>query len=113
MTSSQRSSQRRSGMKSITAIYLILFASLSMFAQSGPSAAPAAPADFRGENVIVAGAGNLIVFDFGHSSTGVTITGLRHSFFAPQTRITIETPGTTGNIQSVTYDAGIQVIGTG
>src|SRR5207248_8628339 len=64
-------------------------------------------------STVLDGAGNLVVFDAGRSTTGVTVTGLRHSFFAPQTRLTVQRPGTTGNIQTATYDAAIRVIGVG
>jgi hypothetical protein len=94
-------------MKTLMTIGLVLMMSLSVFAQVPLPI-------FRGAgNAVVDSAGNLVVFDAEQSSTGVTVTGLRRSFFAPQTRITIQSPGTTGNVQTVTYDAGIQVIGVG
>jgi hypothetical protein len=93
-------------MKVLTTIGLVLVMAMSGLAQ-------VAEQPFRGGAAVVDSAGNLIVFDSGRSTTGVTITGLRRSFYAPQTRITIQRPGTTGNIQTVTYDAGIQVIGAG
>jgi hypothetical protein len=93
-------------MKVLTTIGLVLVMAMSGLAQ-------VAEPPFRGGDAVVDSAGNLIVFDSGRSTTGVTITGLRRSFYAPQTRITIQRPGTTGNIQTVTYDAGIQVIGVG
>jgi hypothetical protein len=94
-------------MKALTTIGLVLLTSMSGLAQLG------VPVFRGGGNAVVDGAGNLVVFDSGQSATGVTITGLRRSFFAPQTRITIQSPGTTGNVQTVIYDAEIQVIGTG
>jgi hypothetical protein len=94
-------------MKVLTTIGLILLMSMSGFAQVG------VPIFRGGGNALVDSAGNLVVFDSGQSATGVTITGLRRSFFAPQTRITIQSPGTTGNVQKDTYAAGLQVIGTG
>ena len=42
-----------------------------------------------------------------------TITGLRHSFYAPKTRVTVQRPGATENIQTVEYDGALQVIGVG
>jgi hypothetical protein len=62
-------------------------------------------------NSILDSSGNLYVFDFGRSTTGVTVTGLRHTFYAPKTRVTVQRPGTTGNIQTVEYDAALHVIG--
>src|SRR5262245_56276090 len=62
---------------------------------------------------ILDSSGNLFVFDFGRSTTGVTVTGLRHTFFAPETRVTVQSPGTAGNIQTVEFDAALHVIGTG
>ena len=94
-------------MKVLTTIGLVLLISVSGF---GQTAAPV----FRGiGTAVVDSAGNLVIFDSGRSGTGVTLTGVPRSFFSPETRITIQSPGTTGNIQTVTYNAGIQVIGTG
>ena len=62
---------------------------------------------------VVDSSGNLVVFDQGRSTTGVTVTGLRHSFFPPATRVTVQRPGTTGNTQTVSYDAALHVIGVG
>jgi len=62
---------------------------------------------------VVDSSGNLVVFDEGRSTTGVTVTGLRHSFYPPVTRVTVQRPGTTGNTQTVSYDAALQVIGVG
>jgi len=68
---------------------------------------------FQEGSTVVDDAGNLVVLDAGRSTTGVTVTGLRRTFFAPQTRVTVQRPGTTGNTQTVTYDAAIRVIGVG
>jgi hypothetical protein len=96
----------RSGMKVLTTIGLVLLMSRSGWAQT------AAPV-FRGiGNAVVDSAGDLVVFDSGESTTGVTVTGVRRSFFPPETRITIQPPGS-GAPQTVTYNAGIQVLGTG
>jgi len=43
---------------------------------------------------ILDSSGNLFVFDFGRSTTGATVTGLRHTFYAPNTRVTVQRPGT-------------------
>src|SRR5437867_11016998 len=94
-------------MKLITTIGLVLLLSINGWAQT------TATAVYREGNTVLDSAGNLVVFDFGRSTTGVTITGLRHSFYAPQTRVTIQHPGTTGNIQTITYDAGLEIIGVG
>jgi len=96
-------------MKLITTICLVLLVTMSGWAQMPVGT----PLGSRGGNTVVDGGGALVVFDFLRSSTGVTVTGLRHSFYAPQTRVTIQSPGTTGNVQTVTYDGEIRVIGTG
>ncbi len=96
-------------MKLMTTIGLVLLVSMSSWAQMPVGI----PLGSRGGNVVVDGGGALVVFDSLRSSTGVTVTGLRHSFYAPQTRVTIQSPGTTGNVQTVTYDGEIRVIGTG
>jgi hypothetical protein len=61
---------------------------------------------------ILDSSGNLFVFDFGRSTTGATVTGLRHTFYAPNTRVTVQRPGTTG-IQTVEFDGALHVIGAG
>src|SRR5262249_24559235 len=105
---------RRSGMKVLTTIGFVLLMSMSGLAQNpgflqGPGVLP-----FRGGNSVVDSAGNLVVIDLGRSTTGVTVTGLQHSFFPPQTRVTVQTPGTTGNLQTATYNnVALQVIGVG
>src|SRR5262245_5382811 len=94
-------------MRVIVAISLALVLSLSGLAQG-----ISGPVGDRGGNSILDASGNLFVFDFSRSTTGVTITGLRQSFYAPKTEVTVQKPGTTGNIQTVEYDASLQVIGT-
>src|SRR5580693_7047179 len=94
-------------MKVMMTIGLALLISVSGWAQT-----TTATAVFQERNIVVDGSGNLAVFDSGRSTTGVTITGLRHSFYTPKTRITIQHPGTTGNTQTVQYDGALQVIGT-
>jgi hypothetical protein len=64
-------------------------------------------------SVVVDNAGNLVAFDFQRNTTGVTITGWWHSFYAPQTRVTLQQKGTTNNLQTVTYDASLRVVGVG
>ena len=99
-------------MKVLTTIGSVLLMSMTGLAQNpGFPQGPAVP-PFRGSNSVVDNAGNLVVFDVGRSTTGVTVTGLQHSFFTPQTRVTVQRPGT-GNVQTVTYDAALQVIGVG
>jgi hypothetical protein len=93
-------------MRVIVAIGLALLLSLSGFAQT-------ATVVYQGSNSVLDTSGNLFVFDSGRNTTGVTITGLRHSFFAPKTRITVQRPGSSGNIQTVEYDGDIRVIGVG
>jgi hypothetical protein len=68
---------------------------------------------YQGSNSVLDTSGNLFVFDSGRNTTGVTITGLRHSFFAPKTRITVQRPGSSGNTQTVEYDGDVRVIGVG
>jgi hypothetical protein len=94
-------------MKVMMTIGLALLISVSGWAQT-----TTATAVYQERNIVVDGSGNLAVFDSGRSTTGVTITGLRHSFYTPKTRITIQHPGTTGNTQTVAYDGALQVIGT-
>lgn len=94
-------------MRVIAAIGFALLLSVSGLAQTTTS-------EFsQSGNAVLDNAGNLFVFDFGRSTTGVTITGLRHSFYAPKTRVTVQRPGTTGNVQTVEYDGALQVIGVG
>jgi hypothetical protein len=94
-------------MRTILTIGLALMLPMSAWTQT------TATVVYREGRAVVDGAGNLVVFDEGRSTTGVTVTGLRHSFFAPSTRVTVQHPGTTGNIQTVTYDAALQVIAVG
>jgi hypothetical protein len=94
-------------MKLLTTIGLILLVSVGAWAQVGVPV-------FRGAgNAVLDSAGNLVVLDPAQSTTGVTLTGFRRTFYPPETRITIQNPGTSGNVQTVTYNAGIQVIGNG
>ena len=101
-------------MKVLTTIGFVLLTSMTGLAQNpgfpqGPAVHP-----FRGSNSVVDNAGNLVAFDVGRSTTGVTVTGLQHSFYPPQTRVTVQRPGTTGNVQTVMYDnVALQVIGIG
>src|ERR1700730_11365949 len=94
-------------MRAIMTVGFALLISVSGWAQT-----TTATAVYQERNIVVDGSGNLGVFDSGRSTTGVTITGLRHSFFSPKTRITIQHPGTTENTQTVEYDAALKVIGT-
>jgi len=94
-------------MKTILTIGLALMLPISAWTQT------TATVVYREGRAVVDSAGNLVVFDEGGSTSGVTVTGLRHSFYAPSTRVTVQHPGTTGNIQTVAYDAALQVIGVG
>ena len=94
-------------MRMILKIGLALMLPMSAWAQT------TATSIYRAGHAVVDSAGNLVVFDEGRSTTGVTITGARHSFYAPVTRVTVQHPGTTGNIQTVSYDAELQFIGVG
>jgi len=94
-------------MRVIVAIGLALVLSMSGLAQT------TATAVYQDGATILDNAGNLLVVDPGRSTSGVTITGLRHSFFAPKTRLTIVTRGATSPSASVEYDAAIRVIGVG
>src|SRR5262245_37691267 len=100
--------QRRSFMRAIAAICFALIISVSGLAQTATTATV-----YQDGYSLLDGSGNLFVFDFGRSTTGVTITGLRHSFYAPKTRVTVQSPGATENIQTVEYDGALQVIGVG
>jgi hypothetical protein len=94
-------------MKLLTTIGLILLISMGSWAQVGVPV-------FRGAgNAVLDSAGNLVVFDPTQSTTGVTVTGLRRTFYPPETRVTVQSPGTSGNVQTVTYNARIEVLGTG
>jgi len=94
-------------MRVIAAIGLVLILSMSGLAQT------TATTVYQEGAAILDSAGNLLVADPGRSTSGVTITGLRHSFFAPKTRLTILPKGATSPSASVEYDAAIRVIGVG
>jgi hypothetical protein len=94
-------------MKAFLMIALTTMLAISSWAQT------ASTIFHREGPAVVDSSGNLVVFDEGRSTTGVTVTGLRHSFFAPVTRVTVQHPGTTGNTQTVSYDAALHVIGVG
>jgi hypothetical protein len=94
-------------MRVIAAIVLALILSMSGLAQT------TATAVYQDGAAILDSAGNLVVVDPGRSTSGVTVTGLRHSFFAPTTRITIVPRGATSESASVEYDGAIRVIGVG
>ena|ERR1051326_180528 len=106
-------------MKTIRTIPLLLFISLSGWAQvmipAQPPIQPLPPVSYSGVDAVLDSAGDLFVFDTGRSTAGVTITGLRHSFYPPQTTVSMQTPGNNGSVlPKVTYDnTSIQVIGAG
>jgi hypothetical protein len=95
-------------MRVLAAICVALLLALSGFAQTTTTTATAV---YQEGNTFLDSSGNLFVLDPGRSTTGVTITGLRHSFYAPKTRITVIPKG--GSATTVEYDGSIQVIGAG
>ena len=95
-------------MRVMTAFGLVLLLSMSGLAQS-----TTATAVYQEGSSFLDNSGNLIVIDNGRSTTGVTITGQRHSFFAPKTRISIVQKGGTGPSTTVEYTGSVQVIGAG
>src|SRR5262245_21802176 len=94
-------------MRIVAAIGFALFLSATGLAQT------TATVVYQGGNGVLDNSGNLYVVDYGRSTTGVTISGLRHSFYAPKTRVTVQRPRTTGNVQTVEYDGAVQVVGVG
>ena len=101
-------------MKVLTTIGFVLLMSMTGLAQNpGFPQGPGGPS-FRGSNSVVDSGGNLVVIELGRSSTGVTVTGLQRSFYPPQTQVTVQHPGTTGNVQTVTYaNTALQLVGVG
>jgi hypothetical protein len=95
-------------MRVMTAFGLILLLSMSGLAQS-----TTATAVYQEGSAFLDSSGSLIVIDNGRSTTGVTITGQRHSFFAPKTRITILPKGAAVSSTPIEYDGSVQVIGVG
>jgi hypothetical protein len=95
-------------MRVIAAMGFVLLLSVSGLAQTTTAAAV-----YSDGVSVLDNAGNLYVFDYGRSTTGVTVTGLRHSFFAPKTRVTVQRPGSSGNTQTVEFDGEIRIIGAG
>ena len=94
-------------MRLMAAICLALLLSVSGFAQTTTTTAV-----FGEGNALLDSSGNLIVIDQGRSTTGVTITGLRHSFYMPLTRITVIPKGSS-SATTVEYNGSVQVIGVG
>src|SRR5262249_1366783 len=95
-------------MRVIAAMGFLLLLSVSGLAQTTTASAASA----EGVSVLD-NSGNLYVFDYGRSATAVTVTGLRRSFFAPKTRVTVQRPGSSGNTQTVEFDGEIRVVGAG
>ncbi len=93
-------------MRILAAIGLALVLAVSGLAQSTASAV------FQEGSAIVDSSGNLFVISPGRSTTGVTITGLRRSFFEPMTRITVVPKGATSGT-TVEYNGSLQVVGVG
>jgi hypothetical protein len=98
-------------MRVIAAFGLALLLSLSGFAQT--TTTTTATAVYQEGNTFLDSSGNLIAIDQGRSTTGVTVTGIRHSFIAPKTRITVIPRGATVPSATIEYDGSIQVIGVG
>ena len=96
-------------MRVLAAMGVALLLSLSGFAQT--TTTTTATAVYEEGNTLLDSSGNLFVVDSGRSTTGVTITGSRHSFFMPMTRITVIPKG--GSATTVEYNGSIQVIGVG
>jgi hypothetical protein len=94
-------------MRILAALGLTLLLSLSGLAQS-----TTATAVYQEGNAILDSSGNLFVVSPGRSTTGVTITGLRRSFYAPMTRVTVVPKGATSGT-TVEYNGSIQVISVG
>jgi hypothetical protein len=93
----------------MAAICFALLLSVSGFAQTTTTTATAV---FGEGNVLLDSSGNMIVVDQGRSTTGVTITGFRHSFYMPLTRITVIPKGSSSGT-TVEYNGSVQVIGVG
>src|SRR5262245_23609725 len=90
-------------MKTILKLGLALLLPVSSWAQSPGTG-------YRDGGSALDSAGNLVVFDEGRSTTAAAVTD-RRSFFPPITRVTIQHPGSSGNIQTVSYDAAVRLAG--
>ena len=100
-------------MKIIATVGLVLLASVSGWAQiTSPVQAVPLPVFNGGSNTVLDGSGDLFIFESGRSTTGVTITGLRHSFYPPQTQVSVLRAGSSTTSETYT-NTSIQVIGTG
>ena len=88
----------------------ILILGLALLLPIGASAQTTTALVYREGGAVVDSAGNLVVIEEGRSATGVTVTGMRHSFYA---RVTVQHPESSGNTQTVSYDADVRVIGAG
>src|SRR5215813_309817 len=93
-------------MKTILILTCVMLSAVSVWAQTSTAV-------FQNGPGVLDGAGNLVIFDPGRSTTGVTTTDARRSFYPPKTRITVQHPGSTANIQTATYDADVRVVGVG
>src|SRR5438477_4559912 len=91
----------------------ILVYGLALLLPIGASAQTTTAPVYREGGAVVDSAGNLVVIEEGRSATGVTVTGMRHSFYTPVTRVTVQHPGSSSNTQTVSYDADVRVIGAG
>ena len=95
-------------MRVMAAICFALLLSVTGFAESTTT-----PTAFFGEgNALLDSSGNLIVVEEGRSTTGVTITGLRHSFYMPLTMISVISKGAS-TPTTVQFNGSVQVIGVG
>jgi len=93
-------------MRTILILTCVALSAVNVWAQTSTDV-------FQNGPTVLDGAGNLVIFDPGRSTTGVTITDGRRSFYPPKTRITVQHPGSTANLQTVTYDADVRVVGVG
>lgn len=96
-------------MRVMAAICFALLLSVSGFSQTTTTTATAV---FDQGNAFIDANGNFIFIEQGRSTTGVTITGMRHSFYMPETQITVLPKGGS-TATTVEYNASVQVIGVG
>jgi len=93
-------------MRTILILTCVALSAINVWAQTSTEI-------FQNGPGVLDGAGNLVIFDPGRSTTGATITDARRSFYPPKTRITVQHPGSSANLQTVTYDADVRVVGVG
>jgi len=93
-------------MKTILTLTCATLLSMNAWAQTSTQV-------FQNGPSVLDNAGNLVIFDPGRSTTAATITDSRRSFYPPKTRITVQHPGSSGNVQTVIYDGDVRVVGVG